>query len=255
MLNSSAINSKELAVEQVNKSLGQCHLAYLESLLRQKKFREADFQTWRAMLYYGDKEQRVYVDYEGRYYEYESGLLEYVDIDNFDCSALGNLDRIWVEYSRSEKYPEGQFGFSVQKKIWENEGGSPNASIEIYRRFAIKVGWKIGDETTPEGYLFSDDLTFNTTAPTGHLPGWGGGYTPNYPPRKSNLLEGVRGVREGTFVVDNSILGLPELRQYDSASKDPRWEWARREFWVMERVLLFSRCDLPSLTYKGDSGL
>jgi eukaryotic-like serine/threonine-protein kinase len=59
-----------------------------------------------------------------------------------------------------------KLGFSIQKEIWENLGGTENADYQIYRNFSKRVGWGYGNAS----WFFSCELTFNNTAPFGHLP-------------------------------------------------------------------------------------
>ena len=68
-------------------------------------------------------------------------------------------DRLWVEASN------GHFGFSVQKKIWE-ECGSPMKYNNGYEKFMEKVGWRSGDDFVSYGYLkFSPSLSLRGELP------------------------------------------------------------------------------------------
>ena len=81
------------------------------------------------------------------------------EIENFPCDALRIIDQLWVKLSN------GRFGFSVQKRIWENCGG--NSNIEVtFPRFCDAVGWRVNRREL----LTYRDLTFNLSAPQGHLP-------------------------------------------------------------------------------------
>ena len=69
------------------------------------------------------------------------------------------IDRLWVEASN------GHFGFSVQKKIWE-EFGNPTDHDDSYLEFMEAVGWKLGDD-----FVSYDDLKFSPShSLTGELP-------------------------------------------------------------------------------------
>ncbi len=112
---------------------------------------------------------------------------------NMPVVELQQIDDLWLRYS------QGQFGFSVQSRIWQEVGGAlgvddPNA----YGEFALRVGWQRAMGTVPAinpapsnvqeqvaaffnrmrgpktetvyetlGY---SELTFDISAPPGHLP-------------------------------------------------------------------------------------
>jgi serine/threonine-protein kinase len=118
----------------------------LRDLLAAGKWKEADRETFNVML------KAARQDREG-YFTRES-------IDNFPCDDLRTIDQLWVKYS------QGLFGFSVQKKIWLEVGGKVDRETE--RKLGDRVGWRRGGK-----WLNYDDLTFNLTAQSGHLPaGW-----------------------------------------------------------------------------------
>jgi hypothetical protein len=95
-------------------------------------------------------------------------VLDIEDISQLPCEDLGLIDGLWVRHSG------GHFGFSVQAELW--------ASMERHRRiesneellvrnneFADVIGWRREGE-----WLFKNDhiaLTWNLSAPRGHLPG------------------------------------------------------------------------------------
>jgi hypothetical protein len=129
----------------------------LRDLLKAQKWKEADQQTLAVMLRAAGREVEGYLDYES--------------IQNFPCTDLRTIDQLWVKYSN------GQFGFSVQKRIlWE--------SVEQdYDKFGDRVGWRqmrtkqvhkwfgLKQETQHQPkWLIQDQLTYDTSAPKGHLP-------------------------------------------------------------------------------------
>ena len=73
-------------------------------------------------------------------------------IENFPCVDLRTINQIWLKYSA------GQFGFSIQKQIWEE-------SRRNYSEFGKTVGWKVNNK-----WLLYSQMIFDTTAPQGHLP-------------------------------------------------------------------------------------
>lgn len=123
----------------------------LRDLLKAGNWREADQETARVMLKVTGRE--------------EEGWLDIESINNFPCTDLRTIDRLWVKYSN------GRFGFSVQKRIWQEVGGKVENETEC--RFFDRVGWfgKQGE------WLNYSDYMFSLNAPVGHLPGgdsvWG----------------------------------------------------------------------------------
>jgi len=118
----------------------------LDQLLAQNKWKEADQETTAKILEVTGKNSwgDVYSD----------------DFKNFSKEDLQIMDQLWVKYS------QGLFGFSVQKQIYINCGGTPGEyDWETYKLFAEKVGWKTGEK-----WLYYSELTFNTNAPLGNLP-------------------------------------------------------------------------------------
>jgi hypothetical protein len=126
--------------------------AKLEEYLRQGQWKKADYETYRLMITTVGKE-------EGQWFEPEELL-------NFPCEELLAIDRLWVKYSN------GQFGFSVQKKIYLECGGIPDGRYyeEAWKKFGDRVGWRT--KGTP---FFECNIS---TSPQGYLPGrgilWGG---------------------------------------------------------------------------------
>ncbi|MGK7903669.1 MAG: GUN4 domain-containing protein [Hormoscilla sp.] len=120
----------------------------LRDLLAAGEWKKADQETARVMLQVAGREKEDWLRYE--------------DIEQFPCEDLGVIDKLWVKYSN------GRFGFSVQKRIWQEEGGKVDWETEC--RLADRVGWRVKGN-----WLYYDYLTFGLGAPTGHLPAWGGG--------------------------------------------------------------------------------
>ncbi|MGD1714294.1 CHAT domain-containing protein [Dapis sp. BLCC M172] len=61
-------------------------------------------------------------------------------------SILREIDQLWVKYSN------GQFGFSAQKKIYHNVGGTNKFDERVMEAFGDKVGWRQGGK-----WLFHSD--------------------------------------------------------------------------------------------------
>ncbi|MGR3274245.1 GUN4 domain-containing protein [Acaryochloris marina NIES-2412] len=93
----------------------------LEELLQNQKWEEADQETYRLMI-----------TIVGRT---EEDWFREKDLKTFPCEDLQTLDRLWVKYSK------GKWGFSVQKRIWE-ECGSPKTYDGDWEKFGECVGWR-----------------------------------------------------------------------------------------------------------------
>jgi serine/threonine protein kinase len=120
----------------------------LRDLLAARKWREADEETRSVILQVANREQ--------------IGWLNLAEIKEFPCEDLRTIDQLWVTYSN------GHFGFSIQKQIWQEVGGKPNADDQIWCSFGERVGWRVKGD-----WLWSDNLAFTSNAPKGHLPGFG----------------------------------------------------------------------------------
>ncbi|MEH2375542.1 GUN4 domain-containing protein [Nostoc sp.] len=114
----------------------------LRDLLKAGNWKEADQETLAVMLKATGREQK--------------GWLNSESIENFPCPDLRTIDQLWVKYS------DGHFGFSVQKRIWENVG-------KDYEKFGDRVGWRKGMFFNKE-WLEDSDVTFTKNSPQGHLP-------------------------------------------------------------------------------------
>ncbi|HEY9632842.1 MAG TPA: GUN4 domain-containing protein [Coleofasciculaceae cyanobacterium] len=128
----------------------------LRDLLAAGKWKEADEETRQKMLEVMGQQQRGYLDNE--------------DIEKFPCKDFRTINQLWVHHSND------YFGFSVQKRIWIEEGGKPEVyDSYVYEKFGDRVGWRVN-----ESWKLYSDLTFSLNAPPGHLPlglsiGWGVG--------------------------------------------------------------------------------
>jgi serine/threonine protein kinase len=84
-----------------------------------------------------------------------AGKIKTEEIKKIPCRDLRTLDQLWTEYS------EGRFCFSQQSRIWRKLDKN-------YEKFGEQVGWLVS-----QSWLPYTQLTFNLTAPLGHLPSWG----------------------------------------------------------------------------------
>ncbi|MBC6481960.1 MAG: GUN4 domain-containing protein [Hormoscilla sp. GM7CHS1pb] len=115
----------------------------LRDLLAAGEWKGADIETAQVMLQVAGRT--------------EKGWLSRGDIKNFPCEDLHAIDKLWVKYS------DGRFGFSVQKRIWLEEGGKVDYKTEC--RLSDRVGWRVRNS-----WQGVSNLTFSLAAPTGHLP-------------------------------------------------------------------------------------
>jgi hypothetical protein len=136
----------------------------LRDLLAAGKWQKADEETVNAIRKVAGK---------GKY-----DLLYTWDIINFPCKDLRTIDRLWVKYSN------GKFGFSVQKQIYQDLGGTRQFDIDLWKKFSDTVGWrkeKLKQRKIlgiPAGNYWErvwcsySELDFDLyISPKGHLPG------------------------------------------------------------------------------------
>jgi uncharacterized caspase-like protein len=121
----------------------------LRDLLKAGQWRKADEETLQVML---KASHRV-----------SEGRLNSESLTKFPCKDLKTIDKLWVTASN------GHFGFSIQKRIWE-DCGSPTRYGKKWEQFGIRVGWK-NKETNELGYVYYSDLRFDPSlSPLGELP-------------------------------------------------------------------------------------
>ena len=146
-------NQSDLASQPIVKA----NYIKLEQLLAAKKWKEADEETYNKMLEVGGKQQRLHM--------FRGELIGIKGIENFSCPDLRAMDRLWVKYSN------GRFGFSVQKRIYQKLGGTKEYNGQVLFAYYEAIGWKQKGEKGEKGeLLLYSQLTFNSNAPSGHLP-------------------------------------------------------------------------------------
>ncbi|MEZ2276089.1 MAG: GUN4 domain-containing protein [Microcoleus sp.] len=131
-----------------NQPIAKADYTKLEQLLAAGQWEEANGETANKMLEVAGRQQE--------------GELDIESAENFSCPDLRAMDRLWVKYS------EGRFGFSVQKRIYQSLGGTKEYNEKVWVAYTKAIGWR-----TEKGIVYST-LTFNTNAPSAHLPvaGW-----------------------------------------------------------------------------------
>ena len=118
---------------------------YLRDLLVAGNWQQADVETVNLMLSASGRKKEGWIDLNS--------------IRSFPCADLRTINRLWLKYSN------GHFGFSVQKSIWESVGGNVEADVKIYKQFCDRIGWY-----TKGDFFYYSNLTFDLSAPKGHLP-------------------------------------------------------------------------------------
>lgn len=145
----------------VSQPIAKANYTKLEQLLAAGKWKEADEETYSKMLEVAGKQQQGH--------SIRGELIGIKDVRNFSCPDLRAMDRLWVKYSN------GRFGFSVQKRIYQNLGGTKEFNGQVLLAYYEAIGWKQKGEKGK--WLPYSQLTFNTNATSGHLPaGYGAPY-------------------------------------------------------------------------------
>ncbi|WP_219904704.1 GUN4 domain-containing protein [Stenomitos frigidus] len=116
----------------------------LQDLLKAGQWKEADKETADRMCEVMGRQKERWLRVE--------------DIQNFPSADLHTIDQLWVKHS------QGRFGFSVQKKIWQ-ACGSPTEYDRNWEKFGEAVEWK-----KKVLWIKYSEVTFDTSAPNGHLP-------------------------------------------------------------------------------------
>lgn len=144
----------------VENLVSECGVDYqnLRELLQAGKWKEADWETnWRMLQAVGRK---------------EDDFIRPKDLQTFPCEDLSTIDGLWVHYS------QGRFGFSVQRQIYLECGGSLDGSppkdrdAAVWQAFGDRVGWRQDGQ-----WLEYSKLTPSLTLPLGCFPlgfSWGG---------------------------------------------------------------------------------
>ena len=118
----------------------------LRDLLKNQRWKDADQVTLKIMLNISNRRLQGWLDADS--------------LSDFPSRDLEVIDRLWVTASA------GRFGFSVQKRIWE-QCGRPMAFTPNWKKCLNSFGWYKSDEP-----LRYKDLKFSITdSPHGELPG------------------------------------------------------------------------------------
>ncbi|NES71501.1 MAG: GUN4 domain-containing protein, partial [Okeania sp. SIO2D1] len=127
----------------------------LREFLAAKNWKEADYEIYHVMLQVAGREEERWLRVE--------------DLEKFPCEDLRIIDQLWVQYS------DGKFGFSVQKKIYKDLGGTREYNREVWEKFGKKVGWYINESWQEVKYeKISDESGLIVVPYQGYLPRFGG---------------------------------------------------------------------------------
>ena len=114
-------------------------------------WQEAEYETLSVMLKASESEE----DFVG-------------NMEDFPYEDLQIIDQLWTKHSYS------RFGFSVQKQIWLEIGGSLDSyelAHDSHTRFITEKFWQVVHWSLSElDVLNSDQLAFSPAAVRGHLP-------------------------------------------------------------------------------------
>jgi len=126
--NQEADRALELELRKAGSELSDDNLCcQLEDYLQQEKWREADEET--AWIFYL---VMILEESENWWKLYEK----------FPSQTLNKIDQLWVKYS------EGNFGFSIQKRIWESVKETPGTGLSTWLNFGKQVEWLVVETIT-----------------------------------------------------------------------------------------------------------
>lgn len=117
----------------------------LQNLLAARLYQQADRETWNLLLQLSDRTKE--------------GFLNIKALKSVSQSDLDEIDRLW------RKFSDDRFGFSIQKKLYQQLGGSKKFDYQIWKDFGELVGWYVKGN-----WLHYADLNETDTAPQGHFP-------------------------------------------------------------------------------------
>lgn len=118
----------------------------------------------------------------------------FTEVKKIPSVDLATMERLWLQYS------EGNFGYSVQKRIWDIENGD-------FDNFIRRIGWTTienGSERKLKWFGANEFIYDYNTAPKGHLP----------------LTSALRGTQLITKLMDHPVWTEYDWKNY----KDIKWE-------------------------------
>jgi hypothetical protein len=148
---------------QFNNQPDTVGLNYLEKLLAEQQWKEADLETKNVLLRAVGKKGSLEPNTKDfspgtappKYDDYSD--LNKVDIEYLKCPILRKIDQLWVKYSK------GSFGFSVQRRIEREVAATATDSNNITDEFGRRLGWI---QITPQQNI----TNYFNEVPVGYLP-------------------------------------------------------------------------------------
>ncbi len=140
-----ALSAAQNEIKFFNHNFSENNYQQLEDLLAQQNYQQAEQVTWELILRLAQREAQ--------------GCLTLTAINNLPITELKTIDLLWRNYSRD------RFGFSIQKKVYQNFLVERELDYFGWQKFTQQVGWY-----QQEQWLNYSQLNFTETAPIGHLP-------------------------------------------------------------------------------------
>lgn len=172
---------------QFNNKPDTVGLNYLEQLLAEQQWKEADLETKNVLLRAVGKKGPL----EPNTKDFSPGTAppkydDYFDLNSLDieylkCPILRKIDQLWVKYSK------GSFGFSVQRRISKEVTATTPYPNNIEDEFGRRLGWI--QITTKQ-----DITNYFNDVPVGYLPR----SFSSYAPRSTEITYGYHLIRRFT---------------------------------------------------------
>ena len=133
-----------MATTRDNCTVDNCTLTDLTELLHEQEWQAADQITLWLLLQATNRTAEGWLDTDA--------------VARIPCTTLEQIDQLWVSAS------QGRFGFSVQRQIYEEVANLD--ALELSQQ----LGWLLFGLRPLAFFKFYDFLTFDLSAPHGHLP-------------------------------------------------------------------------------------
>ncbi len=164
LLRSNRRSSTSIHQSEVETVILHTDYAELENLLAARKWKEADYETYR-LIFEVVKSSRTRDD--------DSSRIKLREIYAFPCNDLLKIDELWMKYS------QGKFGFTVQKYIYDQNNYAGQTKQDKWNFFIEYVGWNNDQSAEIDSIRIllpswvneeKDQRIFDLSAPNGHLP-------------------------------------------------------------------------------------